>query len=219
MTTKTFDAVFSARPDLHAPWRDFIGAFWAPGVVDPVPLELCRLRVAQMLGSASAFAERQRPAIDGGLRDEQVDRLAEWPSAECYTDAQRDALAFAEQFVLDPHGVDDAMREALQQHFTFPEVVALTEALAVFDGFTRFRLMLCDDAPVDAVVDPPAAPTGLAMPDDADPAISESVLGEQPVALVAFLRLYGTLWSHGTVPQPLKEIARIRNARITDCGY
>lgn len=45
------------------------------------------------------------------------------------------------------------------------------------------------------------------------------VLGEQPEAIAAFWRLYGRLWSHGTVPQPLKEVARLRNARITDCGY
>ena len=216
---KTFEAVFSTRPDLYEPWRDFVGAFWAPGVVDPVALELCRLRVAQLLGSKSAAAEHQRPAVDAGLRDEQIERLSEWPTADCYTDAQRAALTFAEQFVIDPHGVDDAMREALQQQFTFPEVVAITEALAVFDGFTRFRLMLCDDTPVERVVEPPPPPKTLDMPDEADPAISQSVLGEQPAALVAFLRLYGTLWSHGTVAQPLKEIARLRNARITDCGY
>jgi alkylhydroperoxidase family enzyme len=220
MTTRTFEEVFSTRPDLYEPWRDFVGAFWAPGVVDPVALELCRVRVAQLLGSASAAAERQRPAVDAGLRDEQIERLSEWPPADCYTDAQRAALTFAEQFVIDPHGVDDAMRETLQQHFSFPEVVALTEALAVFDGFTRFRLMLCDDTAVERVVEPPAPPAEpLDLPDDADPAISQSVLGEQPEALVAFLRLYGTLWSHGTVEQPLKEIARLRNARITDCGY
>jgi len=98
--------------------------------------------------------------------------------------------------------------------------VALTEALAVFDGFTRFRLALCDEGAADRVVDPPPLPAhALEMPADADPALTGSVLGEQPETLVAFLRLYGTLWSHGKVPQPLKEIARLRNARITDCGY
>jgi alkylhydroperoxidase family enzyme len=45
------------------------------------------------------------------------------------------------------------------------------------------------------------------------------VLGEQPEAMVAFSRLYGLLWSHGTVEQSIKEIARLRNARTTDCAY
>lgn len=50
-------------------------------------------------------------------------------------------------------------------------------------------------------------------------AVQSSPLAHQPELLNAFLRLYGTLWSHGVVDHPTKEIARIRNARITDCGY
>lgn len=47
--------------------------------------------------------------------------------------------------------------------------------------------------------------------------ISGSALGHQPETLLAFLKLYGTLWSHGIVDQSTKELARIRNARTVDC--
>ena len=50
-------------------------------------------------------------------------------------------------------------------------------------------------------------------------AISASVLAHQPELLDAFQRLYGTLWSHGALDQPTKEVARLRNARVTGCGY
>lgn len=30
--------------------------------------------------------------------------------------------------------------------------------------------------------------------------------------------LYGHLWSHGVVEQSTKEVSRLRNATITDCG-
>ncbi len=53
----------------------------------------------------------------------------------------------------------------------------------------------------------------------ADDAIANSPLALQPEALEAFLRLYGTLWSHGLVDHTAKEVARLRNARVTDCGY
>jgi hypothetical protein len=33
-----------------------------------------------------------------------------------------------------------------------------------------------------------------------------------------FNDFYGALWSEGTVDQPTKEVGRLRNARITDCG-
>ncbi|MEE2677089.1 MAG: carboxymuconolactone decarboxylase family protein [Myxococcota bacterium] len=52
---------------------------------------------------------------------------------------------------------------------------------------------------------------------DTDDPIASSVLAHQPVLLDAFLRLYGTLWSHGEVDQFTKEMARIRNARTVNC--
>ena len=220
--TTAFDELLDLRPDLAAPYRDFIGLFWDRRLIDLVVLELCRLRVAQLLGCASELADRSRPAVAGGLTEAQVERLPEWPTATEFSAAQRSALGYTEQFVFDPHGVDDAMRAELRRHFTTAECVALTEALAVFDGFTRVRLIFDDDPPGHAAirtVDPPVPGALPGLPADADPAITASPLGEQPETLVAFLRLYGTLWSHGTMPQPLKEVARIRNARITDCGY
>jgi alkylhydroperoxidase family enzyme len=58
-----------------------------------------------------------------------------------------------------------------------------------------------------------AAPKGAGS----DP-IAGSALGHQPEALEAFMRLYGTLWSHGILDHSTKEMARIRNARTLDCG-
>jgi alkylhydroperoxidase family enzyme len=50
-------------------------------------------------------------------------------------------------------------------------------------------------------------------------AVSASVLAHQPEALAAFTQLYATLWSRGELDHPTKELARLRNARVTDCGY
>jgi AhpD family alkylhydroperoxidase len=41
----------------------------------------------------------------------------------------------------------------------------------------------------------------------------------QPDLLDAFWDLYGTLWMQGRVDHATKEVARLRNARVTDCGY
>jgi AhpD family alkylhydroperoxidase len=54
--------------------------------------------------------------------------------------------------------------------------------------------------------------------DSTDP-VKGSVLAHQPELLDAFTRLYGTLWSHGVVDHPTKEMARLRNARVTDCRF
>jgi AhpD family alkylhydroperoxidase len=52
----------------------------------------------------------------------------------------------------------------------------------------------------------------------ADP-MERSVLGHLPAALAAFQRLYGRLWQSSVLDPVTKEIARVRNARVTDCGY
>ena len=45
-----------------------------------------------------------------------------------------------------------------------------------------------------------------------------SFFDHQPEVFAAFNRLYGTLWSEGSVDQATKEVARLRNARVVDCG-
>jgi alkylhydroperoxidase family enzyme len=49
--------------------------------------------------------------------------------------------------------------------------------------------------------------------------VQSSALAHQPALLAAFTRLYGTLWSHGVLDLPTKEMTRLRNARITDCSF
>ena len=55
------------------------------------------------------------------------------------------------------------------------------------------------------------------------PRVDAADLGEafalQPELFQAFWDLYGTLWMDGVVDHRTKEIARLRNARVTDCGY
>jgi alkylhydroperoxidase family enzyme len=161
------DQVFRRRPDLYGPFREFYAVFWRDRLVDPVVLELCRLRVAQLLGCASEQEVRYGPTEADGpgapfVDAVMVDALAQWPTAEPFTDAQRAALAFAEQFVIDPQGIKGPIRDELRRHYELPEVVALTEALALFDGFTRFRLVLgVDGSTGTATVDPAALDTPL----------------------------------------------------------
>ena len=51
------------------------------------------------------------------------------------------------------------------------------------------------------------------------PAGGATFFDHQPEQFAAFNRLYGTLWSRGRLDQATKEVGRLRNARINDCGY
>jgi alkylhydroperoxidase family enzyme len=61
----------------------------------------------------------------------------------------------------------------------------------------------------------PRVPSAVA----GQPATLRTVLAHCPELAAAFHRLYGTLWSEGIVSQDIKETARMRNARVTDCGF
>lgn len=62
-----------------------------------------------------------------------------------------------------------------------------------------------------------------------NPRVSSAVVGQPaefgtvmihtPAATGRFFDLYAEFWQRGIVADELKEMTRMRNARITDCGY
>jgi hypothetical protein len=45
-----------------------------------------------------------------------------------------------------------------------------------------------------------------------------SLFDWHPDLFAKFNTFYGVLWSEGVLDQPTKEVGRIRNARVVDCG-
>ncbi len=137
-----FEQVFGLRPDLYADYRRFAALFWTKGLVDPVLLELCRLRIAQLLRCSTTLGTRQATARAAGLTEEKIAALPRWPSDPQFSALERAGLAFAEKFVMDPHAITDDDAAAVTTYLSANEMVAFTEALALFDGFARFRVIL-----------------------------------------------------------------------------
>ena len=52
-----------------------------------------------------------------------------------------------------------------------------------------------------------------------EPAHFGSVLAHQPGIAASFSALYGRFWGSDVVPARIKEVARMRNARVTECGF
>lgn len=46
-----------------------------------------------------------------------------------------------------------------------------------------------------------------------------SLMAHAPNPTARFFELYAEFWQNGVVAQEIKEMTRMRNARITDCGY
>jgi alkylhydroperoxidase family enzyme len=134
--------VFGLSPVVYEQYRELVDHVWQPGLISPVLLELCRLRMAQLIGCDFELAHRTPQAAAAGLSDEKVAALRQWPTSPLFDAGERACLSFAESYVIDAHSVTDEQCAELQRHLTPSEVAVLTTALAVFDATARFEVAL-----------------------------------------------------------------------------
>ncbi len=97
--------------------RALYASLWAAGV-DPAVLSACQEAVEATIGI--------RPRTSAGELDA----------------ATQAAVMFAEQYVVDAHGVTDAQAAVMHEHFTDEQLAALTTAIATFDAVARVRALL-----------------------------------------------------------------------------
>jgi alkylhydroperoxidase family enzyme len=138
----SFDDVFGLRPDLHDSFQAFYGLFWEQRLVDPVLLEVARLRIAQLNGCTTETTLRYRPAIDAGLSEDHALAARDGNPGALASPLQGACLGLAEKFVLDVHSINDDDVAAVRDVIGEGALVALIEAMALFDGFTRFAVIL-----------------------------------------------------------------------------
>ena len=104
-----FERVFGLRPNLFEAWKGFEALLWENDRVDPVVLELCRLRLAGMNGAPFCLAERTRAAAKAGLGEAKIAALDSWWKTDLFSDTEVACLRFAEQFALDPGEISDGV--------------------------------------------------------------------------------------------------------------
>jgi alkylhydroperoxidase family enzyme len=138
-------AVLGVRPELAAAHDRLLREIWA-GPVSPVTLELCRLRMATLLSSTAALAERTAAASDAGLTEERIGRLPRWPSDPSFSAEERACIGFAEQFVIDHNQISDDDVHELSELLTAQGVVTFTTALVAWDNQHRLDNALHVDA-------------------------------------------------------------------------
>jgi hypothetical protein len=117
-------------PPVHARLVELESALWE-GSIDSRLLRLVRTRTAQLVGDEvdpadAAYAELAR----------------RWTSAPELDDRARTVMRWAEQFVIDPHGITDADAAALVEALDARRCAELTTAVAVFEGLARTRVAL-----------------------------------------------------------------------------
>jgi len=128
--------VLGTRPELAVAHERLLATIWA-GAVSPVTLELCRLRMATLLSSTAALAERTSLASDAGLTEERIGRLPQWPTDPSFTAEERACIGFTELFVIDHNQISDDDVQALAELLTAEGVVTFTTALVAWDNQHR----------------------------------------------------------------------------------
>ena len=142
------DRVWGLRDDYY---RLFMADYRkALGNLDPVLVELCRVRVAQMVESSFDLSLRYSPAIDAGLPEEKIAALADYPTSPHFTARERTALEFTEQWVIQSSSIADEDVERLLTALSPEEFIYFCKALSVMDQFARANAIFAIE-PTEAI--------------------------------------------------------------------
>jgi alkylhydroperoxidase family enzyme len=117
-------------------------AIWTQDVLDVFTLELCRLRIAQLLRCDVALHDRTPAQTAAGYDPDRVAALPRWDSSDLFDDRLRVCLGYAEQVVIDTQGVDDEMAASVVDAIGEGGFLVLTYACAFFETTQRARIVL-----------------------------------------------------------------------------
>jgi alkylhydroperoxidase family enzyme len=136
------DRVVSLRPEYGAALGAIETELWAQDTIDPISLELCRLRIAQLLRCDAALAERTPAAVAAGLDEAMVGSLPQWSTDDRFDTRRRICLGYAEQLLIDAQGVTDEHATKVIDTIGEGGFLVLTYACGLFETTQRARLVL-----------------------------------------------------------------------------
>jgi alkylhydroperoxidase family enzyme len=145
----TLDQVYRLRPQYYSLFMQDYNRSIAR--IDPVLVELCRLRMAMLLGSKLDLSLRYRPAMDAGLTEDKVRELSRYSRSPLFNERERACIDFAEQFALQSSNISDQDVERVQTVLDPEEFIYFVKALSVMDqlqrGCAAFDIQPCAAAP------------------------------------------------------------------------
>lgn len=109
--------------------------------LDPLLLELIKVRASQINGCAHCLDMHTKDARALGATEQRLHLLPVWRDAPCYSQRERAALAWCEAITLLPqtHAPDDVYEDVVHL-FSAEEAVALTLAIAMINTWNRLSV-------------------------------------------------------------------------------
>ncbi|MBV8809019.1 MAG: carboxymuconolactone decarboxylase family protein [Acidobacteriaceae bacterium] len=118
-----------------------LGSYVTNSGLDPALLELVKVRASQINRCAYCIDMHTKDARGNGESEQRLYALTAWRETPFFTDRERAALAWTEAITLinETHAPDDVYEEVRQQ-FTEQELVNLTMAIVVINGWNRLLI-------------------------------------------------------------------------------
>ncbi len=130
-----FPSGYEAMLGLEAAVRD--------SSLEPLLLELVKLRASQLNGCAYCLDMHSKDARALGEDEQRLHVLAGWHEAPFYSPRERAALAWCEALTLLPQtGAPDDVYRQLESEFAPEEIAALTFAIVAINGWNRLAVGL-----------------------------------------------------------------------------
>jgi alkylhydroperoxidase family enzyme len=129
------DRSWGMRPRMYEIFMNDYGASVAR--VEPGLIELCRLRMAQILGSDFDRGLRYAPALAAGLTEQKIVALPAYLTSPLFSERERLAIGFAEIFAIQSSSIGDAEVAPVQQALGAEAFIYFVKALSVIDQLQR----------------------------------------------------------------------------------
>jgi AhpD family alkylhydroperoxidase len=107
--------------------------------------ELVKLRASQINGCGMCTDMHTKDALAAGETQQRLNLVAAWRDATVFTEAERAALALAEEGtrIADAHtGVSEDVWQAARKNFDDEELAALVITIAVINAWNRLNVIV-----------------------------------------------------------------------------
>ena len=109
--------------------------------LEPSIFELVKIRASQINGCAYCMDMHTKDARAAGETEQRIYALNAWRETPFFTDRERAALEWTETLTkLTESHVSDELFERVHRHFDDGELVALTFAVIVINGWNRLSI-------------------------------------------------------------------------------
>ena len=109
--------------------------------MDPLLRHLVKLRASQINGCAFCVKMHLAEARQDGETQDRLDRVVVWAQVDDFDAREKAALAWTEALTYLDRGADHtALKQRLAQHFSDPEIAALTACIALINLWNRLMV-------------------------------------------------------------------------------